>query len=453
MSNFGTLAQSPLVAALPLPPALAPNPIGSIPTPTLGDLQVESLVIGSVAVMADITQAIEAITADRTINGASTITVQLLDTARTLLRSGIFRDATGCVLDSLTFTLAQISKGGDILTLVFEDTAVATLRRLTGQRTAAAGTTTRTQFAQRLIVEAAGPTIRFNGFNDASLTQEPLARGTSSNPAEDTWSCLQRLASEVQWRCFCVAGTVWFGPDSWLMQQAPLGALHENSSGVDMIDFDWDSGKPVATASVHAVASRWSFPPGSIITLANMGVADGNWIVSDINRSLYSHDANITLTQPQPSLPEPAAASSTAATSAALGFQSTAGATAAAQAVAYAQSQLGVPYQWGGDNPATGFDCSGLVQAAYQTGGITLPRVAQDQFNAGPQVTGQLIPGDLVFFGTSSTNVTHVGIYIGGGQMIDAPHPGAVVRTEAIPNQIGGSWGSDIFVGATRPAQ
>jgi cell wall-associated NlpC family hydrolase len=122
--------------------------------------------------------------------------------------------------------------------------------------------------------------------------------------------------------------------------------------------------------------------------------------------------------------------------------------SAAGTALAYARAQLGLPYQWGGNGPAAGdrgFDCSGLTYAAYEAAGITIPRTAQTQYNAGPRLpTGQTpAPGDLVFFGTSSSNVTHVGIVATPGWMIDAPHRGAVVRLERI-------WTTSL-VGYSRP--
>jgi cell wall-associated NlpC family hydrolase len=128
--------------------------------------------------------------------------------------------------------------------------------------------------------------------------------------------------------------------------------------------------------------------------------------------------------------------------------------TAGGIAVDWALAQVGTPYVWGGETPGVGFDCSGLVQAAYKVAGITLPRVAQDQYNATMKLTPDdpLEPGDLVFFGGSTTDVTHVGIYIGNGQMVDAPYTGADVRVESFPTTVGASWGTDIYLGATTVA-
>lgn len=102
---------------------------------------------------------------------------------------------------------------------------------------------------------------------------------------------------------------------------------------------------------------------------------------------------------------------------------------ARATAVDFAVHALGVPYQWGGNGPAT-YDCSGLTVAAMRAAGSSAPRTAQSQFDASVRRSlGQ--PGDLVFFGSSPSDVGHVGLVIGGGRMIDAPHAGAVVRIEA----------------------
>ncbi|MFI5885213.1 NlpC/P60 family protein [Streptomyces sp. NPDC051554] len=111
----------------------------------------------------------------------------------------------------------------------------------------------------------------------------------------------------------------------------------------------------------------------------------------------------------------------------------------AATAINYAQGKLGTPYLWGGNGTADQdgrFDCSGLTKAAFAQAGITLPRVANDQYNAGPHPQrAELLPGDLVFFSDDLTNsraIRHVGIYVGGGYMIDAPRTGAVIRFDPI---------------------
>jgi cell wall-associated NlpC family hydrolase len=111
----------------------------------------------------------------------------------------------------------------------------------------------------------------------------------------------------------------------------------------------------------------------------------------------------------------------------------------AAAAIDYAQKKLGTLYLWGGngtEDQGGRFDCSGLTKAAYESVGITLPRVANDQYNAGPHPgRDELLPGDLVFFSDDLTNsraIRHVGIYVGGGYMINAPRPGAVIRFDPI---------------------
>ncbi len=123
-------------------------------------------------------------------------------------------------------------------------------------------------------------------------------------------------------------------------------------------------------------------------------------------------------------------------------------------AVEYALAQVGTPYVWGGEVPGVGFDCSGLAQAAWAAAGIRLPRVAQDQFDAGPAVPpgSPLAPGDLVFFGPAGGVATHVGLVVDpSGLMVDAPHTGALVRLDPFPTALGAEWGSDVVVGVVRP--
>jgi cell wall-associated NlpC family hydrolase len=122
-------------------------------------------------------------------------------------------------------------------------------------------------------------------------------------------------------------------------------------------------------------------------------------------------------------------------------------ADAAKVAVSTAMAQVGLPYVWGGDDPAEGFDCSGLTRFAYSAAGIDLPRTADSQFREGPPVpaSAPLRSGDLVFYG-SAERVRHVGLYVGGGRMVTAPHRGEPVQV------VSHRWPGDDYVGATRPA-
>ncbi len=111
------------------------------------------------------------------------------------------------------------------------------------------------------------------------------------------------------------------------------------------------------------------------------------------------------------------------------------------QAASVALQYIGVPYQWGGASPDTGFDCSGLVMYVYAQLGVTLPHFAAGQYGYGsPVARDQLHAGDLVFF----DGLSHVGIYIGNGQMIHAPQTGDFVKISPL-SDFGGR-----YVGARR---
>ena len=99
------------------------------------------------------------------------------------------------------------------------------------------------------------------------------------------------------------------------------------------------------------------------------------------------------------------------------------------QVVGIALQYLGIPYVWGGSSPSTGFDCSGFVAYVFAQVGVSLPHHAASQYGYGTPVPyDQLAPGDLVFF----SGLGHVGIYIGGGQFIHAPHTGDVVKISSL---------------------
>jgi cell wall-associated NlpC family hydrolase len=118
----------------------------------------------------------------------------------------------------------------------------------------------------------------------------------------------------------------------------------------------------------------------------------------------------------------------------------------AAAAIAAARSRLGVPYVWGATGPDA-FDCSGLTQWSYAHAGISLPRTAAEQWNAGPHPSlADLEPGDLLFWALNTSDpatIHHVAMYIGKGMMIAAPHTGENVQIQPVYMQG--------FIGAMRP--
>jgi len=116
--------------------------------------------------------------------------------------------------------------------------------------------------------------------------------------------------------------------------------------------------------------------------------------------------------------------------------------TQGGKAVAFAYAQLGKPYQWGATGPGS-FDCSGLAQAAWAAAGVSIPRTTYAQWAALPHIsTSALEPGDLLYF----DGIGHVAIYVGGGDLIDAPQTGMDVQKVPLSG-----WYASELVGAARP--
>jgi cell wall-associated NlpC family hydrolase len=132
---------------------------------------------------------------------------------------------------------------------------------------------------------------------------------------EDNWACLQRLAKEVDWRCFCVSGSVYFATDDDLIHSAPIHKLSEDLDWVDQITGQLAENlkprrsafvvkKSYAQMTVNCRIHRWQAPPGSCVELEKLGPFDGRWIVTDVQRPLLNNNGVVTLKKPQPALPE-----------------------------------------------------------------------------------------------------------------------------------------------------
>ncbi|MFL6075997.1 MAG: NlpC/P60 family protein [Mycobacteriales bacterium] len=112
-----------------------------------------------------------------------------------------------------------------------------------------------------------------------------------------------------------------------------------------------------------------------------------------------------------------------------------------AAVIAYAKNHLGDSYVWGAAGPSS-FDCSGLTMMAWKQAGVSLPHNSYDQYKATRRVSlSALQVGDLVFYGSSASNIHHVALYVGGGEVIHAPQPGEVVKYASVHME------SDLFAG------
>ena len=153
-----------------------------------------------------------------------------------------------------------------------------------------------------------------------------------------------------------------------------------------------------------------------------MSFADVAGRISDIQTQLGIRAAQTTATT---------ATDGTAFASELAAVQDGTGSTSGDAVVASAKKYLGVPYVFGGTDPAKGLDCSGFVQRAFSDLGIKLPRIAADQAKVGQAVPSlaQAQPGDLLAFGQP---VDHIAIYVGNGQMIAAPHTGDHVKIQSV---------------------
>lgn len=270
----------------------------------------------------DLTAAVTDIIVERTIDGASSVTLQLLDTERTILRSGLFQNGIDLTLDGLNFAMVQTEKTGDQLQVVFEAAAAYDLRKQSGAFNYKSATDL-DGFARYLLAGGppgphGGPAFAVPGAqlvaqpgavsfatgsgstaSTTTVTSVPIARGTTSLPDEDSWTCLNRLANSAGWRCFECEGDVYLGSDTWLLTQFPSGGtLEEFTDGVQDIDGTYDVGMPLGQLTVTAMTVLWPYKPGQPVTVAGMGPFDGTWLVYSMQRGLYSPQASITLQKP-----------------------------------------------------------------------------------------------------------------------------------------------------------
>lgn len=272
----------------------------------------QSLLMDGETVRADIAKVIRDATISRSIDGVSTLALDIYDDGRKLLRSGIFSNRVTMSVDDWAFELVQVRKGGSSLGVTLEDLPVVALRRRNAPLKVAPNTTTHVDFAERLVKEEGW----LNFWTPAEVRSSErakieMARGkpgtdTEAEEREDTWTAIGRHADVRGWRRYVRnKDTIAYVPETYLLAQPALYRFTENAQGIDYLDFDFDIGKPVATIKLKVRAARWAVPVGSSVEVYDMGPVNGKWIVSSISRSIFSLSMDVTLTQARPTLPEP----------------------------------------------------------------------------------------------------------------------------------------------------
>jgi cell wall-associated NlpC family hydrolase len=264
---------------------------------------------------------------------------------------------------------------------------------------------------------------------------------------ESNWKALQRLANEVNWRCFAVGstgrevGVVYFGPDSDWFSSRPVMSFSDDDDGVDSITGEWDIGKTKATLNVACRISRWQAPPGSVVVVREHGPQSGRWLVASISRSLFSPTATVTLTKPQPALPSsgqpriPKKTKGGKGPGGPLSALRQAIVDAALKAAAtrfnyfYVQHRPMPPSLFGGEFPE-GIDCSAFATLCYKAAGAPNPSGGK---YTGYENTGTMIangrrtpspqPADLIFYGQPVSYPHHVAVYIGDGKIVNMGGP------------------------------
>lgn len=252
---------------------------------------------------------------------------------------------------------------------------------------------------------------------------DPIGFGISFSHVNDGRSAFQRTLSGGE--LTLSVGRDGAGP--YLIGGAGVGVRHDGAG----FDVYWSGGaglaaRPVSFLSV-GLEARYR---------AEDQFARGFWRLAASDRTGFSLAARAALVWPAPNRAwtspgfDPPSAGEIEETARSRGVSS-AGSALAAEIVAAALDAMGTPYRWGGEGPG-GFDCSGLIQYAYGTRGIVLPRVGRDQARLGLAVDARiesLNPGDILTFSADGRSVTHVGMYVGDGRFIHSASQGVKVSS------------------------
>jgi hypothetical protein len=158
------------------------------------------------------------------------------------------------------------------------------------------------------ILTAWNGTAGGSSSNTRTAVKPYLFRRGLPGKRETSWDCLQRLAGEVSWRCFCVGSIVYFISEEQLFMSRARAEIGLDTPGINTLKADLDQGKNASQVTLNVDADAWSFPPGSIIALRDLGPLTGRWLVETIDRTdMFDPATEITLSKPVSKKLEPAA--------------------------------------------------------------------------------------------------------------------------------------------------
>jgi hypothetical protein len=271
-------------------------------TQGFGPIEVSDFLLNGAHLSVDFTDAISSGVVNRSVSTASTVTLTVEDAQRQILQSGIFTFGNELTIEGLQFSLVAVTKAGDSLQIIFESSGVAALRLQTGAQ-ATTTSTDITSFIASLV--AAVPGLKFVGqvgtVNDGSGNPVSIGRGTTADPTEDSWTCIQRVATSAGWRCFETNGTIFLGSDTYFLGVGSQGTLSEFTIPIQNMDFTYDIGQPFGTVNVTGMSSFWEYPPGAVVYTSGLGPVDGQpWLVQSCQRDLFNPQMSAVLYAPMP---------------------------------------------------------------------------------------------------------------------------------------------------------
>jgi len=284
--------------------------------PGMGPLSISNLTFNNGKKLnVDFHNSITNVLIQRTIKGASTLTIQVSDPFRHILNSGVVKQGVLVEIPDgfgnyLQFAFVQAAKASDQLQLVFESRHVYDLRNVRGVLKNASSFTDAGAFVKSICNEHKIPFVGPVNNPNVHPTAYSLGSGTSYNPEEDAWTSFQRVAGTLGWRCWESGGVIFFGPDEyWFSDKHPPAnayyrhnepILKEFGTEIQLMDYDWDVGGPFGDLSITCMANFWRYNPGEIIQVTGLGPANGRWMVSGMQRDFFNPQGTVTCTIPMP---------------------------------------------------------------------------------------------------------------------------------------------------------